>query len=224
VDDQRIDWLAVLYAAVGEPTRLRILGLLAERDATGSELSERLGLTAPTVSHHMAKLVGAGLVQVTPEAQRRRYRLDLTALRPPLAAPESELTRPLDESAKILRDFFDGERLTQIPAVRKKRVVVLRHLLERFEPERDYPEREVNDLLRPAHEDVATLRRELVDYGYLVRVRGIYRVAARLPERGPTVGQEAGSDEPHWFAELLAGATERALSKVAAPPPDTAFE
>jgi hypothetical protein len=37
-----------------------------------------------------------------------------------------------------------AERLTQIPASRKKRVIVLRHLLERFEPGRDYPEHEVN--------------------------------------------------------------------------------
>ncbi len=213
MDDERIDRLSTLYAAVGEPTRLRILGLLAEREATGTELSERLGLTAPTVSHHMAKLVAAGLVKVTPEAQRRRYRLDPTALRPPQPAGDSDRARALDETAKTLRDFFDGERLTQIPAARKKRVVVLRHLLERFEPGRDYPEREVNDLLRLAHEDVATLRRELVDYGFLVRDRGIYRVAAQVPERGATVGQEVGGDEPRWFAELLARATERAIAK-----------
>lgn len=213
MDDERIKRLSTLYAAVGEPTRLRILGLLAEREATGTELSERLGLTAPTVSHHMAKLVAAGLVKVTPEAQRRRYRLDPTALRPPRPAVESDRERPLDETAKTLRDLFDGERLTQIPAARKKRVVVLRHLLERFEPGRDYPEREVNDLLRLAHEDVATLRRELVDYGFLVRDRGIYRVAAQVPERGATVRQEVGGDEPRWFAELLAGATERAIAK-----------
>lgn len=213
MDDERIDRLSTLYAAVGEPTRLRILGRLAEREATGTELSERLGLTAPTVSHHMAKLVAAGLVKVTPEAQRRRYRLDPTALRPPRPAVESDRERPLDETAKTLRDLFDGERLTQIPAARKKRVVVLRHLLERFEPGRDYPEREVNERLRPAHEDVATLRRELVDYGFLVRDRGIYRVAAQVPERGATVRQEVGGDEPRWFAELLAGATERAIAK-----------
>jgi hypothetical protein len=211
MDDERIERLATLYAAVGEPTRLRILGLLAEREATGAELSDRLGLTPPTVSHHMAKLVSAGLVKVTPDAQRRRYRLDLAALRPPQPRGEPESAPPFDETAKILRDFFAGERLTQIPASRKKRVIILRHLLERFEPGRDYPEREVNDLLRPAHDDVATLRRELVDYGYLVRDRGIYRVAERVPERGTTVDQETGSDEPGWFAELLAGATERAL-------------
>jgi hypothetical protein len=172
MDDDHIDRLAKLYAAVGEPTRLRILGLLAEREATGIELSERLGLTPPTISHHMAKLVEAGLVRVTPDAQRRRFRLDLDALRSPVVSGGAGSPPPLDERAKIIRDFFDGDRLRQIPASRKKRVVVLRHLLERFVPDQEYPEREVNDLLRPAHDDVATLRRELVDYGFLVRDRG----------------------------------------------------
>ena len=222
MDDDRIDRLAKLYAAVGEPTRLRILGLLAEREATGIELSERLGLTPPTISHHMAKLVEAGLVRVTPEAQRRRFRLDIDALRSPAVSGRAESPPPLDERAKIIRDFFDGDRLRQIPASRKKRVVVLRHLLERFVPDREYPEREVNDLLRPAHDDVATLRRELVDYGFLVRDRGIYRVAARVPERGATVGQEVGPDEPRWFAELLAGATERVIAKNLPPNQDGA--
>ena len=218
MDDQRINPLAKLYAAVGEPTRLRILGLLAEREATGTELSERLGLTAPTISHHMARLLEAGLVRVTPEAQRRRFRLDLDALRSPATSFRASVPPPFDENARILRDFFDGPRLRQIPASRKKRVVVLRYLLERFVPDRDYTERHVNDLLRPAHDDVATLRRELVDYGFLVRDRGIYRVAPELPERGATVGQEVGTDEPRWFAELLTAATERAIAEdVAAP-------
>ena len=103
----------------------------------------------------------------------------------------------------------DGPR--SIPAQRKKRIIILRRLLERFAPERDYPEREVNDLLRIAHDDVATLRRELVDYGFLVRDRGIYRVAHALPERSAHVAQETGPDEAEWFRALLGAATSAAL-------------
>ena len=210
MDTERVERLSRLFSAVGEPARLRILGVLAEREATGTELSDFLGLTPPTVSHHVARLVDVGLVQVTADAQRRRYRLDLSQLRSvPQAQPADDA--PSDEDAKILRNFFDGDRLTQIPAARKKRVVVLKHLLERFEPSRDYPEREVNDLLRRAHDDVATLRRELVDYGFMVRDKGVYRLADTVPKRGATVAQEVGVDDPRWFADLLTKATERAL-------------
>lgn len=226
MDDANLERLGRLYRAMGDPTRLRILGVLAEREATGQDLSERLGLTPPTISHHMAKLVEAGLVRVTPQAQRRVYRLDLDALRPSATAGNagasgtSDDRSGSDEDAKIIRSFFDGERLKQIPAARKKRVTVLRHLLNRFESGRAYPEREVNDLLRIAHDDVATLRRELVDYGFMTREAGIYRLGERPPPRGATVAQEVGADETAWFADLVARATRDALSRRQTPSGD----
>ncbi len=51
----------------------------------------------------------------------------------------------------------------------------LDHAVARFEPERTYPERQVNDILANLHPDVAALRRYLVDEGYLEREAGIYR-------------------------------------------------
>lgn len=74
-------------------------------------------------------------------------------------------------------------------------MTVIQELLTWFEPGRDYPEREVNGILRDAHEDVATLRRELVDYGYLHRANGIYRVASELPGRSAQLQQEMTGDE-----------------------------
>ena len=225
MDEQHIVRLAALFKALADPARLRILGSIAERPMTGRELSDRLNLTAPTISHHMARLTAAGLVRATPDAQRRSYALDETALRdfsrafaareaptsPAGTAGAAPSTAEEGERAKTLRDFFVNGRLKQIPAQRKKRVVVLQHLLERFEPGRDYPEREVNDRLRAIHEDVATLRRELVDYGFMTRGGGVYRVASALPPRGPTVGQEIVGDEHAWLRALVSGVTARAI-------------
>jgi hypothetical protein len=159
----------------------------------------------------MRRLVAARLVDVMPDAQSRIYSLKTEAIRElsksvldQQAAPESE------EENAVLRAFFNGPRLRQIPASRKKRVIVLRRLLERFAPGRAYPEAEVNEMLRDAHDDVATLRRELVDYGFMVRDRGIYRLATELPGRGSTVAQEVGNEQT-WFEELVATATARAI-------------
>ena len=217
LSDPEVDRLSAVFKALADPARLRILGAVAERPHSGKDLSERLGLTPPTISHHMAKLAAAGLVTVTPDAQRREYALNEVALRAlgRPAAPATVHEPPEDpverERAKTLRDFFDGPRLTQIPAQRRKRVFVLQHLLERFLPDREYPEKEVNALLKVAHDDVATLRREMVDYGYLTRESGVYRVAGSLPDRGPTVAQEMPGDERAWLRALLADATSRAL-------------
>ncbi|MGH7862913.1 MAG: DUF2087 domain-containing protein [Candidatus Dormibacteraceae bacterium] len=65
-----------------------------------------------------------------------------------------------------------------MPANRKKRDVILNYLAERFSPGQTYQEREVNAILSRHHSDFATLRRELVDGGWLVRESGIYQLAS----------------------------------------------
>jgi len=77
-----------------------------------------------------------------------------------------------DWEQKVLDTFLDGERLIRIPAKRKKRDVVLRFLQREFEPGIEYPEPEVNRILRRYHPDCATLRRELFESGYLHRCGG----------------------------------------------------
>lgn len=203
--------LARLLKTIADETRLRILGLLAERARTGKELAEALDLSAPTISHHMRKLVDAGIVLADADAQRQWYSLNATMLRETRRQPVEDNLPRLTEGAsdeerfraKVIRDFFDGERLKSIPAQRKRRVIVLQHLLERFKPGQTYTEREVNDLLRPAHDDVATLRREMTDYGYFQRDRGIYQLTRGAPDRGATVRQEIPADEGEWLGRLV---------------------
>lgn len=117
--------------------------------------------------------------------------------------PRSPSTRPTDGSAdKAVRSFFDGDRLRSIPTKRRVRAAVLMHLLLRFERGRDYPEREVNEILRTAHPDISTLRRELVDYRWLRRAEGIYRVVDDVPGRSPDELQEVPADEAARLARV----------------------
>src|SRR3954453_6728946 len=210
---KKLERLTTLFKALADPMRLQILGLLAIRPRAGHELAEETGLTPPTISHHMRRLLDAELVNYQSEAQSRIYSLRMNPLRDLTAiATDATIVRSDEEpDDRMVRAFFDGTRLRQIPASRKKRVAVLRHLLQRFVPGQNYPEIQVNELLRSAHEDVATLRRELVDYGFMTRERGIYRVATQLPQRGATVSQEVG-DESQWFRDLIVRATESATT------------
>jgi len=83
---------------------------------------------------------------------------------------------------KIERAFFKDGRLTEIPAQRKKRVVILERLLNEFELGRVYSEAEVNATLRRFHDDVCTLRREFIMEKMMVRSEGKYcRVSSYLP-------------------------------------------
>jgi hypothetical protein len=78
----------------------------------------------------------------------------------------------------VLRSFIVDDRLVSIPAQEKKKLVVLRYLLERcFTDDRPYAEKEVNERLALFHPDVASLRRHLVAYGLVTRQADIYRRA-----------------------------------------------
>jgi hypothetical protein len=61
-----------------------------------------------------------------------------------------------------------------MPARQGKRLVILRWLVERFEPGVSYPERQVNEILQQVDPDYAMLRRYLVDAGLMQRDQGIY--------------------------------------------------
>lgn len=90
------------------------------------------------------------------------------------------------ELIHILRNFLDAAgKLTAFPAKRKMKIYVLFYLAQKIEPNREYTEQEINNLLLDWHTfaDPATLRRELYDYGFLDRSRDgkVYRLADAQP-------------------------------------------
>ena len=180
---QVVEYLKVL----AHETRLRLLGLLAERERSVGELAEILGLKEPTISHHLAKLSEVGLTGMRAEGTAHLYRLQPEALRElsrELFTPEQVVSFAPDSQVdawerKVLRTYLVDDRLTKVPDVRKKRDVVLRWLAERFEEGRRYSEAEVNELIGRVHPDFATLRRELVGARLMQRHEGVYwRVSA----------------------------------------------
>ena len=71
-----------------------------------------------------------------------------------------------------LKNFLDERgRLTAFPAERKTKIYTLCYLAEKFERDKKYTEKEVNEVLKAWHtfDDPATLRRELYDYKFLDR-------------------------------------------------------
>lgn len=65
VDEEKAETLARVFKALGDPTRVKLVSLIAasaEGEACICDLTEPVGLSQPTVSHHMKLLVEAGLV------------------------------------------------------------------------------------------------------------------------------------------------------------------
>jgi DNA-binding transcriptional ArsR family regulator len=68
------------FAALADPTRRRILEMLAERELAAGEIARRFDMTPPAVSQHLKILRNADLVRVRNDAQRRMYALEPNGL------------------------------------------------------------------------------------------------------------------------------------------------
>ncbi len=64
------------FAALADPTRRRIVEMLADGSLSAGEIGERFTVSAPAISQHLKTLREAGLVRVTVAGQRRIYALD----------------------------------------------------------------------------------------------------------------------------------------------------
>lgn len=76
------------------------------------------------------------------------------------------------ERDKILQNAFRSQQplvLERLPAKEKKKVAVLTRIAQEFQAGRQYTEPQVNALLKAIHPDFATLRRYLIEYGFLAR-------------------------------------------------------
>ena len=64
LSDEEAQASAALFAALADPARVRIVNFVATSDdpVCACHLIEPLGLSQPTVSHHLKRLVGAGLL------------------------------------------------------------------------------------------------------------------------------------------------------------------
>jgi hypothetical protein len=90
-----------------------------------------------------------------------------------------------DYDARVRENFIDAEnRLVGLPAQHKKRLAILRWLVEDFQPGRRYSEAEVNRIISRRHPDFATLRRYLVDEELMQRRRSIYWRTGTIPNIG----------------------------------------
>lgn len=156
-----------------DPDRLAVAGALAVSPATVDALAARTERDRRTVLTGLADLRQAGLVTVAGDT----YTLDLAALRA-VAQQAAELEIPMDptigygmndDERAVLERFFSGRVLVEIPTSRPKFQVVLQRLALEFDPGRRYTESEVNEILHEFHTDWSTLRRGLVDEGYLDR-------------------------------------------------------
>ena len=183
--DQNLEARAALFKALGHPARLLMLNLISAKSRHVEELATILSLSPATISHHLSKLADAGMLQSAKNQYYQVYSLAGDLLNKTLGelialsqAGSAVRVEPDAYRQKVLDTFFKRGRLVKIPAQLKKQQIVLERLVEEFEPDRDYAEREVNQVLVDFNDDVAALRRGLVEHRLMQRESGMYR---RIP-------------------------------------------
>lgn len=187
INDSKFEDTLAFFKAIGDQTRLKIIGLLMENERNVGELAELLDLKEPTVSHHLSKLRPTGIVALRLQGNQRFYSLNSHTLRDKgQSIMELDAFRFDDEVLesdyawlnkldvddfvkKTLHDCTVNQRLIHIPRKQAKLIVVLEWLVTFFKRDHIYTEREVNEILKQRNEDYAGLRRDLVDMGYLRR-------------------------------------------------------
>jgi len=181
---------AEVLAALSSPTRLRVLGELARRGQEGgtlAELSYVLELSVPETGTACARLASLGLATGTGDGV---YRARIGELRDAAAAVDRmQPVTPLLADYPQLRGYFAHGRLTSLPPTLSERYDMLGELLSRFLAlDGLYAETEINGRLAEITDDVAGVRRMLVETGWLERDRA---GAVYGPGRRPVLGQAA---------------------------------
>jgi hypothetical protein len=159
--------------AMTSADRLRIVGLLSQGSKRAVEIADALGIHSSEVTRHLEQLTASSVVHEADGV----YVLDEKAIEK-LARGQFEGKRPTYEAKeekqedvrKVLKAYLNADgTLKQIPPQGNKLMIILNFVVDAFDFDANYTEKEVNTILRRFHVDTAALRRYLVDQALMAR-------------------------------------------------------
>lgn len=191
----QLDKVVAFHKALADPTRIRILFLLKDGPLHGQAIAGKLGLSAPTVTHHMARLRQISLIKGTRDKHTVYFELDRYFFEQNTKALLQALfdTKETDRQSEgdkmnqndrlwhsVIANFFtkDG-KLKQIPAHRKRKLIVFEHMIQELKIGEKYTEQQINEHILRFHEDYCTIRREFVINHFMYRDHGVYELNPR---------------------------------------------
>ena len=96
-----------VFSVIADPTRRRIVRILAEQTHTVGAVVEKLGMSQPTISKHLKVLRDADVVSVTVEGQRRLYSLNSDVF--------ATVTEWINETVQIARQSNEAHAPVALP-------------------------------------------------------------------------------------------------------------
>ena len=183
----QLDRVVAFYKTMGDPTRIRIVAILAKGPLHGQAIAGKLGLSAPTITHHLKKLRDIHVVYDRRVKNTIYFYLNeslinqqakvFTELLEKKGEELDEMVESSIERQKIIDNFFTKTgKLKNIPAQRKKKLIVFEHMIQGLKIGEKYEEMQLNEYIKQFHDDYATIRREFIINHYMFRENGIYEL------------------------------------------------
>ena len=187
-----------VFSVIADPTRRRIVRILAEQTHTVGAVVEKLGMSQPTISKHLKVLRDADVVSVTVEGQRRLY-----SLNPDVFATVTEW---INETVQIARQSNEAHAPVALPggvtasasdkAAAEKPV---EKTSEKSAPKPEATDSETLTVEAPTSEEIEQARIQRARAQYLTPSARIYsRPAEQAAESAASeaVAEKAGATEP----------------------------
>ncbi|MGO4182326.1 metalloregulator ArsR/SmtB family transcription factor [Paenibacillus sp. MCAF9] len=187
----QLDKVVAYHKALSDPTRIKLLIMLAEGELNGQVLAEKLGVTPATITHHATKLREASLINERREKNTIYFSLNHYFIKSNANAAAELIYRNagaekgvdnMEDSNKklkdsVIRNFFTAEgKLKHMPAQHKKKLIVLQHMVSHLTRGKQYTEKEINEFIKGYHDDFATIRREFIMHQLMFRENDIYEL------------------------------------------------
>ncbi len=145
------------------------------------DIAQELGISPSTVRNQRYKLrekekqakIYLALLSLL-EKKKGKVEDDFISIHKGATMVDERYAITKEERDKVLETYFkdglDGP-LSQFPAKEKRKIIVLTQILTKFEKGKTYTEIEGNEILKKVYPDFATIRRYLIEYGFLDRDR-----------------------------------------------------
>ncbi len=177
-DIMQLSRMVHFHKTLGDKTRIQIISMLKAGPLHNGAIAGKLGLTPPTISHHLTKLKEIDVIYQRRDKNTIYFHLNESKLKQMAEAiiriggddrfEYFDVT--IEEKASVVKSFFNREgMLSHLPAQRKKRLIILEVIARQFDEGRQYAESDVNQVIKRYNSDFATIRRELIMSHFMYR-------------------------------------------------------